>query len=90
MDSLTFELDNKQFIYKKSKSFLRSVEKEITLVFIKEDYTLVQNYEILSNNTNIKKEELSKYFDDYFMYPKSLHDNSEFIYYESNNRKELN
>ena len=89
--SPTFELNNKTNNYASSKSLLRSVDKSITLVSIKYEYSLVENCELLNNDVFIKKEILSKYFDDYFMYPKNIDaENVEFTYYESKNRRDLN
>ena len=92
IDSPTFELNNVQYDYKGSKIFLMTVEEKITMAFIKDEYSLVENCEIIKNNTKIEKEKLSKYFNDYFLYPKNINDSndSEFIYYLTKNRKELN
>ena len=82
----TFEFNNKSKNYKSSKILLlRAVDKSITLVSIIYEYPFVENNEILYNDVLIKKEQLSKYFDDYFMYPKNI----EFTYYKSKNRKDL-
>lgn len=92
--SPTFELGNKTKNYASSKLYLNSVDKSITLVSIKYEYSFVENCEILNKDNNdvfIKKEILSKYFDDYFMNPKNINaKNVEFTYYKSRNRRDLN
>ena len=61
-------------------------KKEINIINSFKECKLKENKVILLNKINFNKVDLSKYFDEYFIYPQ---DKTEFIYYPTPNRKIL-
>ena len=64
-------------------------EKNLKIYYANNSYKFVENHNLLNElEENIEKEEFSKYFDKYFKY--NIEDNNKtFIYYESDNRIDL-
>ena len=69
--------------------FLIAKEKNLKIYYANNSYKFVENHNLLNElEENIEKEEFSKYFDKYFKY--NIEDNNKtFIYYESDNRIDL-
>ena len=72
--------------YFESKLFLSDASTLLEIMNLDKIYKLEENYESLMNNTIFSKNSLSKYFDNYFIYPTEKNDFELFI---SDKRKKL-
>lgn len=85
----TFEIQNRSYNYFESKFKLKFINKNLTIKNIMNDYQLYQHFNIINKDEIIKREDLSTYFNEYFIYPISLDKGASFVYYESKSRDNL-
>ena len=82
------DIDSKPINYYESiySLFWKIRIKEINIINSFKEYQLEENKIILLENSIFKKEDLSKFFDEYFIYPNNI---TEFKYYPTENRQNL-